>query len=236
MRWPLPVLLVVLGGCAAGPSANARAVHKQVADEIAAIRVVLAKAKLTTTSASGMTVKFNANCTFVRGGIVRIVPLDFGIGVFDATVIGSAIMTQVVGGDTDERLIDLAYDTVDPIAWWTTAPAEVFGRPSYAVNETPHVITFTAGQTSADVDPFYRKLAGIRDASAGQSIGFSGFVRVRNEAAASYKPEVPQWFDYPSLITIETKKIRATLELSDIRINAPIPPGTLPKAFEDLAK
>src|SRR5262245_34788402 len=114
MKWPLPLLLMVLTGCASGPSPEAVAARTQLARDAGSIRNVIAKAKLTTTSADGQTtVSFHANCVFIRGGILRIVPLDFGIGVFDAIVIDGGIMTQVIGEESEGRLTDLAYDTVE---------------------------------------------------------------------------------------------------------------------------
>jgi hypothetical protein len=141
-------------------------------------------------------------------------------------------MTQVIGEESEGRLTDLAYDTVEPLSWWVPAPVDVLKTAK--IKESSDRLTLTNEGSTIIVDRATRRILQLsRD---GQKITLDHIVTVHNDAAASYKLDQPESFTYPSLITIKTSKVNATLELSDIHINAAIPAGTLPKAFEDLAK
>jgi hypothetical protein len=211
----------------------------RMADSIGHINVVVADAKVTATHARGKQVSFDARCTFLKSGTLRIKPTWPGINRFDVIAHGNMQQSTVLGDD--DQVDAIGADVASALNWWLVDSQQVFRHSPYQIEESFALVTFIVpygpqARQRATVDRIQQQFKGLSENAANRSIEMSHYDTIRNEGEQNYKASVPPSFQYPMRIVVRTPDVTAQLDLSNVRINLPLPPGTFPDHIEGVPK
>jgi hypothetical protein len=211
----------------------------KMADSIGYVNIVVADAKVTASHVRGKRISFDARCTFLKSGTLRIQPNLPGVNRFDVIAHGNMQQSTVLGGE--DQVDAIGGEVADALNWWLVDSQQIFRHSPYQVEESPGLVTFIVPYSPratqrAAVDHTQHYLVRLSENATNRSIEMSHWDTIRNEGRLNTKSSAPSSFQYPMRIVIRTPDVTAQLDLSNVRINLPLPAGTFPDHIEGVPK